>query len=461
MLLINTLYWFQLNPLVDNCDGPKEPGYKLFVWLGYVLKELRSRNMKVWLSGHVPPNEKNYEILCLRKYIVWSHEYRDVIIGGLYGHMNIDHFIPLDLKSAWKSLNKLLKPKKGKKKKGKKEKKSKSVIWKDQSVFEYVKLLAGDAVADQSIPENHLNFDNAEDLTLEELYKRNGVPEGGAPAEILGGVPKNKVDYLNTLRENLYAGIKGKKKSGENSERYSIAHVGSLIVPTFNPGMRVWEYNITDLSSSYDARTVQYASWDEFFEGVDKMMMYEESHESEVTNDIPKMVGDSKFTAFTTQSYYQTFMDIFKSKKKKKRDKTIPPIMPSDLPLGPAYTPQLFTPERYVQYYADLASINNGEKKFGYEIEYTTDDNSYAMSLLTVDEWLKFGRKLGKPVKEKYREKHSRIKDNADVHGQSKKHVCEKKCDKILSMELENLEMIWQNYLHNSFISSNYEDMNL
>ena len=36
--------------------------------------------------------------------------------------------------------------------------------------------------------------------------------------------------------------------------------------------------------------------------------------------------------------------------------------MPENLPLGPAYIEQTFTPERYVQYYADLESINKGKK---------------------------------------------------------------------------------------------------
>ncbi|CAK7897783.1 endopolyphosphatase [[Candida] anglica] len=414
VLSINTLYWFQSNPLVDNCDSKKEPGYKLFEWLSYVLKELRQRNMKVWLSGHVPPNEKNYDISCLRKYIIWTHEYRDIIIGGLYGHMNIDHFIPLDSKAAYKSL---------------KEKYSLQEMV-DNNMFDIEGHDSDDEV---------LESDN-EDLSLEDHYSLNDVPiqtgEGisflAPPVDIQGGVPHGKVNYLDTLRETLYATIKGKKKSGVSSERYSIAHVSASVVPTFNSGLRVWEYNISDLNSAYEVK-IEYAPWDEFFVGLDTLI--EQIGEQE---DEP----EPKYSTFKDQ------MDIFK------KDKTIPPKMPKGLPLGPAYTPQLFTPERYVSYYADLKSINKGEKEFKYEIEYQTDDSVYEMENLTVDEWLAFGRKLGKPVKDASEERISKIKGKKNKKNKDKK---KKKKNK----EHEKLEDIWQHYLRYSFVNSGYENMNI
>lgn len=104
VLSINTLYLFKSNPLVDNCDKKKQPGYTLFLWLGYTLKELRKRGMKVWLSGHVPPVPKNMDLTCYRKYTLWLYEYRDIIIGNVFGHMNLDHFVPLDAQLAYESL---------------------------------------------------------------------------------------------------------------------------------------------------------------------------------------------------------------------------------------------------------------------------------------------------------------------------------------------------------------------
>ena len=101
VISLNTLYMFKGNPLVDDCSSKKQPGYELLLWFGYTLQELRERNMKVWLSGHVPPILKNYDSTCANKFALWLHEYNDVIVGGVFGHMNLDHFVPVDGKKAW------------------------------------------------------------------------------------------------------------------------------------------------------------------------------------------------------------------------------------------------------------------------------------------------------------------------------------------------------------------------
>lgn len=411
VLSINTLYLFQSNPLVDNCDKKKEPGYKLFEWLGYTLKEMRARNMKVWLTGHVPPNEKNYDISCLRKYVVWAYEYRDVIIGGLYGHMNMDHFITLDSVAAYKSI----------------EKKFGKLGFSYE--FEGEKDL---------LDEHHWSLDDDEDSddedwSLEDSYSAFDSPvfkdafdepmnfDNMDKVHIQGGVPNGKVDYMESVRENMYAKVKGKRRSGFAAERYTVSHVAASVVPTFNSGLRVWEYNTTGLAHLLASdKQPAFAPWDEFFLGVETLV------NSTVDRDY-----DDEFITLDQQ------VDIFE------KDKTFPPKKPKSKPLGPGYTPQLFTPQRYVQYYADLASINKGKKKFNYEIEYTTDDSVYAMSTLTTDEWIALARKLGKPIKDEKKHK--------------KKH---KKLKKLLK-KLRKLEKLWEEYLKNSFVSSGYEDMNM
>lgn len=394
VLSINTLYLFQSNPLVDSCDRKKDPGYKLFKWLGVILKEMRSRNMKVWLSGHVPPNEKNYDISCLRKYIIWSYEFRDVIIGGLYGHMNLDHFIPLDAKAAYKSLKRL---KKDKKKKKKKKGKGKSI---EGSEFEIPDF---DITCDIDQEEEDLEFEQEED---------NDILTQQPPMRITGGIPNNKVRYMETLREDLYAKIKGISKSGIEGERYSIAHVTASVIPTFNPGLRVWEYNTTGLNSLLENQPI-YSDWTQFFAGVDKYMEYLDSFDE----DEDEYDDDLDLSA----SNYFTF----------KKDKTLPPKKPADIPLGPAYTPQTFSPLRYTQYYLDLEKVNSGEKPFNFEYEYSTDDKHYGMKQLLVKDWLKLGRKIGKPVK------------------QSKKPVTED----------PKLQKLWDKFLHRAFVDSGYENM--
>ena len=440
ILSINTLYWYQLNPLVDNCDGKKEPGYKLFEWLGYVLKEMRARKMKVWLTGHVPPNEKNYDLTCLRKYVVWTHEFRDVIIGGLYGHMNLDHIIPLDSVAAYKSIKEDQKKKKKKNQEGKNKSKSTGLL----SYFQ-----SEDA-------DEYDEYKDTAPLGKTPLFKALDSKFDDGFFRVQGGVPANKVAYMETLRESLYAEVKGKRKSGNYGERYSIAHVASSIVPTFNPGLRVWEYNITELAN--ELKTVKFEPWDKFFYEIETLIEKQSLYDSE---DESK---EDKFSLFMSAE--------------KKRDKTFPLPMPKTAKLGPAYIPQTFTPERYVNYYADLEAINKGDKPFGFEIEYMTDDADYQLPVLTVDSWLKLARDLGKPIKTKREEldnnsnSNSNDDDDDEKEEENGKGLQEENEGQVAAKggkgkkggkgrKLDKLEALWKVYLKDAFVSSDYEHKGL
>lgn len=404
VLSINTLYLFQSNPLVDSCDRKKDPGYKIFLWLGYVLKEMRKRGMKVWLTGHVPPNAKNYDISCLRKYIAWSHEYRDVIIGGLYGHMNIDHFIPLDSVMAYKSL----------------QKKFKDVDF-DFSTFEEDNVHSLDEDSDDESPE--LELEDLYDIFDSPIYNDKAETELGFDFDlsknvrIEGGVPSGKVNYMQILRDSMYAEVKGKKKSGRFGERYSVVHVTASVVPTFNPGIRVWEYNITELHSG---KSQEVEGWDTFFSRIDVILDEEK---------------EDNAGAF----------DIFKNLVKPKRDKTLPLPMPEDAELGPGYVPQLFSPERYVQYYLDLAAVNKGDKEFEYEIEYSTDDPIFEMDGITTSEWLRIARELGEPVRKEKKRKDKKKKKKKKKHSPKESNG--------------DLEHLWELFLQYTFVSSDYEHL--
>ncbi|CAI4059321.1 hypothetical protein SKDZ_04G6430 [Saccharomyces kudriavzevii ZP591] len=382
VLSINTLYLFKANPLVDNCNSKKEPGYQLLLWFGYVLEELRSRGMKVWLSGHVPPIAKNFDQSCYDKFTLWTHEYRDIIIGGLYGHMNIDHFIPTDGKKARKSLMK--------------------------GVEQYNSLQEGGDIAEED-DETELNrvLDHA--MAAKEVF-------------LMGAKPSNKEAYMGTVRDTYYRKVwnklervevegseseekkkkKKKKKKKDNKkkkpitreeliERYSIVNIGGSVIPTFNPAFRIWEYNISDIASDSNFATSEYKPWDEFFESLDKTMedslLQDEVNKSDIGLEIKGERMEEKKK---------------KKKKEKNRDKTIPIEMPEDCKLGPAYTPQLFTPTRFVQFYADLEKINRevhnslteSKDVFKYEVEYTSDDEPYSMDSLTVGSYLDLAGRL-------------------------------------------------------------------
>lgn len=425
VLSINTLYLFQSNPLVDNCDNKKEPGYLLFNWLGNVLAEMRERNMKVWLSGHVPPNEKNYDISCLRKYIVWVHEYRDVIIGGLYGHMNIDHFIPSDSVAAYKSINEDL---------GMKfEEESYKIERREDDEEEDSD---SDSDDEETVALGTSNYWQVFNSKFDKDFMR-----------VQGGVPKNKVRYMDGLREDLYAGIKRRKKSGKNGERYSIANVGASVIPTFNPGIRVYEYNIKGLG---DQKKVV-KSWDKFFKELNKgfsvnfedenveetnggkkwlsaikesvggqngfsiieekirgRQEFSDSEESDINEESTESQeannkDENKFTNTIIKEWIANIKGKFNNIRDKKDltnilrgKKGFPPKMPGSAKLGPGYVSQLFTPERYVQYYVDLKKANKKDK-VEYEIEYKSEE--YGMKDLTVGEYLRLGRDLKKNKK--------------------------------------------------------------
>ncbi|CAI4368149.1 AEL_collapsed_G0012970.mRNA.1.CDS.1 [Saccharomyces cerevisiae] len=385
VLSINTLYLFKANPLVDNCNSKKEPGYQLLLWFGYVLEELRSRGMKVWLSGHVPPIAKNFDQSCYDKFTLWTHEYRDIIIGGLYGHMNIDHFIPTDGKKARKSLLKAM----------------------EQST----RVQQGED-SNEGDEETELNriLDHA--MAAKEVF-------------LMGAKPSNKEAYMNTVRDTYYRkvwnklervnekNVENEKKKKEKKdkkkkkpitrkeliERYSIVNIGGSVIPTFNPSFRIWEYNITDIVNDSNFAVSEYKPWDEFFESLNKIMEDSLLEDEMDSSNIEVGINREK-------------MGEKKNKKKKKNDKTMPIEMPDKYELGPAYVPQLFTPTRFVQFYADLEKINQElhnsfvESKdiFRYEVEYTSDEKPYSMDSLTVGSYLDLAGRLyeNKPAWEKY-----------------------------------------------------------
>ncbi|AJV03030.1 BBM_1a_G0012790.mRNA.1.CDS.1 [Saccharomyces cerevisiae] len=385
VLSINTLYLFKANPLVDNCNSKKEPGYQLLLWFGYVLEELRSRGMKVWLSGHVPPIAKNFDQSCYDKFTLWTHEYRDIIIGGIYGHMNIDHFIPTDGKKARKSLLKAM----------------------EQST----RVQQGED-SNEEDEETELNriLDHA--MAAKEVF-------------LMGAKPSNKEAYMNTVRDTYYRkvwnklervdekNVENEKKKKEKKdkkkkkpitrkeliERYSIVNIGGSVIPTFNPSFRIWEYNITDIVNDSNFAVSEYKPWDEFFESLNKIMEDSLLEDEMDSSNIEVGINREK-------------MGEKKNKKKKKNDKTMPIEMPDKYELGPAYVPQLFTPTRFVQFYADLEKINQElhnsfvESKdiFRYEVEYTSDEKPYSMDSLTVGSYLDLAGRLyeNKPTWEKY-----------------------------------------------------------
>lgn len=92
VLALNTMYFFKSNAAVDGCQGVDEPGRGQMEWMEVQLQRARMAGVKIYITGHVPPKKKNYFPSCWKMYGQLSLKYQDVIIGHLYGHMNMDHF---------------------------------------------------------------------------------------------------------------------------------------------------------------------------------------------------------------------------------------------------------------------------------------------------------------------------------------------------------------------------------
>lgn len=435
VISLNTLYWFKANPLVDSCDDPKDPGFQHLRWFGIVLEELRQRGMKVWVSGHVPPMPKNYEWSCYRKYAVWINEYRDVVIGGVFGHMNMDHFMVMDSTKAYRSL-------------------------------------VEDGIASSASLTKEMNayLKEAEEEGDEIETSKSGYDEypellhlqASEEAHLLGAAPSGKEAYLSKLRQQCYAKVKSVEKSGFQGERYALSFIGTSVIPTFNPGFRIWEYNLEGIDKSYKAHSAnkQHKPWDVFFKEVEELLKSENEEALEEVSALKKNKNKKN-----------------KGKKKKKPDPTMPKPKPSKLPNGPAYSKQLFTPTRFVQYYLDLKAVNSGKKKFEYEVEYTSDDEPFALSKkssLTVEEVLEVARDLGRPVRPIFpsevlaADQIMEVEDDDaelpqheedDIVEQQKSSKPKKAMKKISQSKQEKLlKTKWEKFTQYAFVSSGYSD---
>ncbi|GMF00861.1 unnamed protein product [Ambrosiozyma monospora] len=224
---------------------------------------------------------------------VWLHEYRDIIIGGLYGHMNIDHFFPLDSVKSWKSIRAQLAAK---------------------GLTEEAAALQFNTYGDDE-DEFDDNLKMYQDL---QLIDEDGDYATESLSKRYEAAPQGKVTYLENIRDVLLTKVKGPKKGGLHGERYAFAHVTTSVIPTFNPGIRVWEYNISSLYQSIDSvhQQEQFEPWSDFFTRLETQL--------------------AESDAIT--SMLDTFDDmdpIHLQYSAPGVDKTIPPVMPAGLPLGP------------------------------------------------------------------------------------------------------------------------------
>lgn len=376
---LNTMYFFDRNAGVDGCADPGEPGFQHMEWLRVQLQRMRERGMKAILTGHVPPartdSKQNWDETCWQKYTLWLKQFRDVVAGAVYGHMNIDHFLLQDTKNI--DLN----------------------------------LGASDLRVRDSIDED-ISTASKEDYLQELIEEWSDLP--GAVIQALGEGEEDEDMHAFKGKK----GKKGKKKDkfkkigGKYAERYQLSLISPSVVPNYFPTLRVVEYNITGLQDS--------AVWSDSFDASKET----ESSLSEPWDDQTELNEELKRDADTEKK---------KKGKKKKKPKdpnlTVPADPSKDSLPGPAYYPQPFTFTGYTQYYANLTHINNdvpnpdvdgagwrdgnyeGKKPkhdtpkprdFQYEVEYSTfGDKFFKLPDLTVRNYLKLAYRIGKSNKGK------------------------------------------------------------
>ena len=417
---LNTLYFFDNNAGVDGCAQPSEPGYEHMEWLRIQLQFMRERGMKAILMGHVPPartdSKQLWDESCWQKYTLWLQQYRDVVVGGLYGHMNIDHFMLHDTKD--------------------------------------INILGSLSSSDLDIRatmDDELDIMSASDY-LEELRDHwAGLPN---PTVL------DTVDLHEDSGKSNKKGKKDKKKErkkkrqlkkmgGPWGERYHVTHVAPSIVPNYFPTIRVMEYNITGLDKS--AVWANPKSWSRTTSQVE---IVSEKTGTEIHPDegsYGEITEDTSSDVFTDGNGKKRRKHKKKKKKKKKKPKKpkhpdfqVPSPPSKGTPPGPAYSPQPFTLTGYTQYFANLTHINNdyaplspdannntdtgdivdGEKwregkhkgkkpqdkpaqprKFKYEVEYDTfTDKAYKLKDLTVKSYIKLAHRIGKDNAQKGRQ---------------------------------------------------------
>jgi endopolyphosphatase len=330
---LNTLYFFASNSAVDGCAKKSEPGYEQFDWLRVQLNMLRSRGMKAIIIGHVPPARVDAKVSwvesCWQKYALWMRMYRDVVVTGLYGHMNLDHFMLQD----WEDV-------KGHVRRG----------------IEY------DSDDDNGVEESpSISIMSAQDYLVSLRDKFARVPLGKSKdVKEMGDVEdsKKRKKKHGKLHKKPNVGHIG----GKYGDRYSVSLVAPSVIPNYFPTLRIYEYNITGLenvllpaASSYHRPPHDHDELDLSSHTTSRLDLRSiPQHDDEFLEDyVQSLIQNPPSTRFHAD----------KKKKRKKKPKAhkfrLPKAPSKSTPPGPAYSPQSLTITSYTQYYANLTHLNN------------------------------------------------------------------------------------------------------
>lgn len=282
--------------------------------------------MKAIMSGHVPPARNDEKVgwdeTCWQKYTIWMQQYRDVVVGAVYGHMNIEHFVLQDFHDI--DYDRAA---------GNRPSKSQERLYTSRE--DGFKIALNDAGYLQS---------------LRRIWAR--LPE--VPLT-LGWNGENDPSGHVTQEEREYYD----KIGGKYAERFAVSHMAASVVPNYFPALRVFEYNITGLEN-----LVIPANSEAGLSLPSEELWYSEDTGEDDDMDITSS-DDETTDEYTDLKFRDLARNFFTSSRpsttrKKKKNHFIIPKPPSKrAPPGPAYSPQALSWLGYTQYYANLTHINN------------------------------------------------------------------------------------------------------
>ena len=425
---LNTLYFFEHNTAVDGCAERSEPGYQQMEWLRIQLQFLRNRGMKAILIGHVPPARTEAKLLwdetCWQKYTLWLQQYRDVVVAGLYGHMNIEHFLVQDNRDV------------------------------SDEAIERTGHISRAALDDE------LTTQSTADYLTELRSGWSHIPDAPRTNSI-----SRCFRYFCELYRNLTRKKPGKTKEdkylesigGEWAERYSVSLVSASVVPNYFPTLRVMEYNVSGL----DSLPVTHTNHLEETILQDEEYPYSQDDQGEEEEESVVIEGKEE-------------KDVQGEDTMRKKPKFTMPKPPSkSAPPGPAYSPQTLSLLSYKQYYANLTDINgdfredqlveeekwhngsySGKKphkdklrhhKFKYELEYDTrNDTIFGLKDLTVRNYVELAGRIGQ-YKPRREDQFKEVKKKHKKHGKKHKHR-------------KAINKVWFTFVNRAFVGTRDND---
>ncbi|MCJ1399470.1 hypothetical protein MMC11_002672 [Xylographa trunciseda] len=386
VISLNTLYFFDSNAAVDGCADPSEPGYQHLEWLRIQLQFLRERGMKAILMGHVPParteSKTSWDETCWQRYTLWLYQFRDVVVGSVFGHMNIDHF-----------------------------------MLQDSHDLDLLSLLGNTETTKRTSLGDELSARSAASYLTELRLGWSHIPK---PLKVSSKKDENSKKGSGHKDDKKFL----EKIGGPWGERYSLSLVSPSVIPNYFPSLRVIEYNITNAETRSPTSTV--------LEGT------EDDQDENIVELCRTVIQEGRIINLGLVTLCSRAINVTSGRVAKPPKFKAPKGPHKSSPPGPAYSQQTFSWLGYTQYYANLTEINDdftndtvrdgvdegivgsgwkegkhhgkhpkkksdpSPKKFEFEIEYDTrDDKIFGLRDLTVKSYITLAGRIGQYKPEK------------------------------------------------------------